>query len=285
MENALVQKYDAILNDICSMEYPDSAWICTSRSIQPIVNYHRENGHVVIVLNPFSNTFAAGEGHFNPLTEVRADTLFESKDIHVIAASLLDPYSKGLNDVAQKLGFSWVVLAITYLLRLKDLEIASLMDVAEFLSEDHILENLLEDSQLWKVSQLSVQKSILKVAKELALNPSADLYAGLVEARNALRPYAAMKGMVSSNFRLLDLQDEKKPVTLIMQAQDEATRGLAALVTNMLLSRLMSAGRLRDGESVAGHELMISVDNAVVIDQTILPYFSQYNLLLVRNLF
>lgn len=92
-------------------------------------------GHTVLKFDP---TSTEGCSRFNPLAEIRLGSGRDIADCQNIAAIIVDPDGKGLNDHWMKEGWSWLttsILHVVYRVHLTEKRRANLADVRRFLNK------------------------------------------------------------------------------------------------------------------------------------------------------
>jgi type IV secretion system protein VirD4 len=215
---------------------------------------------------------AGGSAGFNFLEEVRLGTAHEVADAQNIAQMLCDPLGKGLDDHWQKTSFALLaglILHTLYLHRARS-ETASLADVASALSDparsaDDLWLEMVENHHLKTAPQSFVaaagrdmidrdareRGSVLSSAKTYLL-----LFQDPLIAQNTRR----------SDFRITDLMDHERPVSLyiVTRGSDkERLRPLVRLLFTMMARTLMGVPLQFDrGQPVMPHKhrLLLMLD-------------------------
>lgn len=213
---------------------------------------------------------------FNPLEELRIDTMMAIPDVQNMAAMLVDPNGKGLEDHWSKAAFAMLGGAILHcciMVRHSQKRTATLYDLScmltdesrtivelfkEMVDTDHaaILLELFPES----VGGDKAHTFIASSAREM-LNKAENEASGVVST--ALTNLALYRDPVVAlntahcDFRIHDLMNHDKPVNLylvISPADIDRMRPLLRLMVDMIVRRICAKMEFADGGSVAGYK-------------------------------
>ncbi len=223
--------------------------------------------------------------HFNPLEEVRVGTPFEVKDVMNIATMIVDPDGKGLNDHWQKTGFALltsVILHVLYAEKDKTLRgVAAFLNDPELADVDTAFTKMIntEHNQdgifdmAWRQqyqTDSKVHPVIAQSAKEMlnkAPNEKSGVISTMMSFLSLYRDPIVAGWTEYSDFRITDLQDADKPVSLYLVTSPEdknRLKPLIRLVLNLIASKFTSEDRLaqKDGRMVCTgkHPLLLLLD-------------------------
>jgi type IV secretion system protein VirD4 len=213
-----------------------------------------------------------GSAGFNFLEEVRIGTPHEVADAQNIAQMLCDPHGKGLEDHWQKTSFALLaglVLHVLYTHRARN-QIASLADVAYALSDparpaDELWQEMVDNQHLGTGPQTVVAAAgrdmVDREARERgSVLSSAKTYLTLFQdpliAQNTRR----------SDFRIMDLMNHERPVSLyiVTRGSDkERLRPLVRLLFTMMTRTLMGVPlKFQNGQPIMlhKHRLLMMLD-------------------------
>ena len=255
--------------------YPDSTvnldikgenWALTA-------GWRQSQGHKVLRFDP--SDASLGDDRlgtcFNPLDEVRLDTLKAIPDVQNIATMIVDPEGKGLQDYWAKAGFAFIAGALLHCLvtvRHKAKRTATLSDLGNMLADkDRTIEQLFEEMLKTDHASLvaecfpsgaiggeDIHTFIASSAREM-LNKSANECSGVVGtavSNLALYrdPVVAMN-TARSDFRVRDLLHHEKPVSLYLVVSPtdvNRVRPLLRLILNIIISRICERMEFENGE-------------------------------------
>jgi len=252
--------------------------------------WRKSQGHTVLAFDPTDMT-----GNcigYNPLEEVRVNTPDEVADVQNIVHQIVDPDGKGLDSHWEKTSFAFLVGVILYTILSKQDRFANLPDVAAILSRDEGIQQLytaMKENRLGPggaahpviaraaIDQLEreprEQGSVLSTAKSFFT-----LYADPVVAKN----------IAHSGFRVADLMNSEKPVSLYMIVSPENKARLRPLIRLMLTQIVRGlTGRLKfeNGQQVQTykHRLLLMLDEfptlgRLTIFQDALAHIAGYGL-------
>lgn len=209
-----------------------------------------QGGNVCIRFNPAG---AAGQSAgFNPLEEVRIGTINEAGDVQNLATIMVDPEGKGLTDHWAKTAHAFLSGVILHLLYKRQAEgtVASLPDVAFALSDpahpvdalyDAMIENQWDTADLYKGTADQKHEHqhpiIAAAAADMKNRPEEERGSVLSTAMSFLSLYRdplIAKNVAKSDFKIADLMDAQKPVSLYLTAREEDKDRLKPLLRLML---------------------------------------------------
>ncbi|MGE0047714.1 MAG: type IV secretory system conjugative DNA transfer family protein [Acidithiobacillus sp.] len=243
--------------------------------------YRKERGHHILKFSPGS---VHDDGcHFNPLDAVRVGTTYEIKDVMNIATMIVDPDGKGLNDHWQKTGFALltsVILHVLYAMPDKTLRgVAAYLNDPTLESVDVAFERMMQtvhDSEEqfgWKDGNnnpTQVHPVIAQSAREMlnkADNEKSGVISTMMSFLSLYRDPIVARWTEYSDFRITDLQDADKPVSLYLVTSPEdkgRLKPLIRLILNQIASQFTSEERLSatNGriECVGKHRLLLLLD-------------------------
>lgn len=243
--------------------------------------YRKSQGHYILKFSPGSTS---KEGcHFNPLDAVRVGTQYEVKDVQNIATMIVDPDGKGLNDHWQKTGFALltsVILHVLYAMPDKTLRgVAAYLNDPTLESVDVAFERMMQtvhdtDDQFgWldgKNEPTQVHPVIAQSAREMlnkADNEKSGVISTMMSFLSLYRDPIVAKWTEKSDFKITDLQDADRPVSLYLVTSPEdkgRLKPLIRLVLNQVASQFTAEERLeaREGriECKGKHRLLLLLD-------------------------
>jgi type IV secretion system protein VirD4 len=218
---------------------------------------------------------------FNPLEEIRLRTDHEVKDAQNIAAMIVDPDGKGLNDHWAKTGFSLLVGTILHVLyagRDKTLRgVVSYLSDPSVKSPEEIFTNMIytehdpHNNQAWNDSSGNLTKThpvVAACAKDM-LNKSENERSGVLSTAmsflNIYRDPIIAKNTEKSEFRIRDLMDHTKPVSLYIIAppsDKDRLKPLFRLLFNQIVRTLTETMDFSCGigKSSYKHRLLLMID-------------------------
>lgn len=182
---------------------------------------------------------------WNPMEEVRLGAEYEIGDAQNLATMLVDPDGRGLNDHWQKTSQALLVGCILHLLYKKlngDADDASLPAVDAMLADPSKT-----TKQLWNemityhhITGVGVHPAVAKSAQDMIDRPEDERGSVLSSAKSYLALYrdpVVAANVRTSGFKVKDLMDSDKPVSLyiVTQPDDKARlRPLVRILINMI---------------------------------------------------
>jgi type IV secretion system protein VirD4 len=243
--------------------------------------YRKSQGHYILKFSPGSTS---DEGcHFNPLDAVRVGTQYEVKDVQNIATMIVDPDGKGLNDHWQKTGFALltsVILHVLYAMPDKTLRgVAAYLNDPTLESVDVAFERMMQtvhdpdDEFGWldgNNQPTQVHPVIAQSAREMlnkADNEKSGVISTMMSFLSLYRDPIVAKWTEYSDFRITDLQDADRPVSLYLVTSPEdkgRLKPLIRLILNQIASQFTAEERLvADGgriKCIGKHRLLLLLD-------------------------
>ncbi|WP_209005135.1 type IV secretory system conjugative DNA transfer family protein [Anaeromyxobacter diazotrophicus] len=222
----------------------------------------RGGGNVVVKFDPAA---PSGSSAFNPLEEIRLGSLHEVADVQNLVTILVDPDGKGLVDHWAKTAhalLTGVVLHLAFQARASGRP-ATLADLALALSDpeepvDRLYQAMLANEHLEGGAQHPV---IAAAARDMLNRPAEERGSVLSSAMSYLSIYRdplVARNTSHSDFRIADLMDHERPVSLylvVRPADKDRLRPLMRLVVNQIVRVLVREGlRFEGGEPVPPHK-------------------------------
>ncbi len=248
--------------------------------------YRKLIGHKVLKFDPTDVT--GNSCKFNPIEEVRLDTLYAIQDVQNLALMIVDADGKGLPDHWTKAAFAFfsgIILHCCVMIQAKEKRSATLYDVTLMLSGfgyekgvKSLLEEMKETNHFEELKKvfLNIEEKIGKeihafvASTALEMSAKADTEASGVVS-SALVNMALYKDPIiamntsSCDFRLNDLMNHESPVDLYLvlsPASIDRVRPLIRLIADMIIRHVCKEMTFKDGTSVKGykHRLLLMLD-------------------------
>ncbi len=232
-------------------------------------------GHRVLMFEPTAET---GSIRFNPLAEVRIGTGREIADCQNIAAMIIDPDGKGLQDYWRKEGWTWLsvlLIHILYRVQRDDGRTANFEDVNNFVSgivagdegEDNFVA-LLEDMIAFEHGTEHVDKEVRRGANRMMIKAPQERSGVHSTAITELALYAdpiVARNTAVSDFKLIDLVHGDRPAAfyfVIPPSDMDRLRPLIRIILNVMLRRFTEEMEFKDGRSatIFKHKLLLMLD-------------------------
>jgi type IV secretion system protein VirD4 len=244
--------------------------------------WRKSQDQVVLRFDPSDPSGASAA--FNPLEELRIDTMMAIPDVQNMAAMLVDPNGKGLEDHWSKAAFAMLGGAILHcciMIQSSQGRTATLYDLSCMLADESRTiqdlfkemvetphEKLLKEIFPESVGGDKTHIFIASSAREM-LNKAENEASGVVST--ALTNLALYRDPVVAlntshcDFRIHDLMNHEKPVNLylvISPADIDRMRPLLRLMVDMIVRRICAKMEFADGSSKAGykHRLLLLLD-------------------------
>jgi type IV secretion system protein VirD4 len=202
-------------------------------------------GNAVLRFDPGS---AEGSARFNPLEEIRLGTLHEVGDVQNLVTILVDPEGKGLVDHWAKTAHAFLTGAVLHVLYAKKAEgkAGALPDIALALSDPaQEIEALYLDMLANSHCNGKPHPVVAAAARDMLNRPEEERGSVLSTAISFLSLYRdplIAKNVSESDFKIADLMNNQKPVTLylVVRAEDkDRMRPLMRLIINQLVRVLL----------------------------------------------
>ncbi|GHV49800.1 conjugal transfer protein TraG [Deltaproteobacteria bacterium] len=244
--------------------------------------WRKSIGHTVLRFDPSDASGASAR--FNPLEELRLGSLLAIPDAQNMAAMLVDPAGKGLEDHWSKAAFAMlggVLLHCCVMIRHKEGRAANLYDLSRMLAdESRDIDDLFEEmvttehaallKELYPHSEGGAETHIFIAtsAREM-LNKEEKESSGVVSTALAnlalYRDPVVALNTASCDFRIHDLMHHENPVNLylvISPADINRMRPLLRLMADMIIRRVCAKMEFADGASKASykHRLLFMLD-------------------------
>jgi type IV secretion system protein VirD4 len=248
--------------------------------------------NVVLKFDP-----AAEEGSvsFNPLAEVRLETPSEVSDVQNQVTIIVDPDGKGLADHWAKTAHAFLTGVILHILyeSKKRSEIATLAQLALVLSDperpiDALYAEMLEN----KHHNGNTHLVIAAASRDMLNRPDQERGSVLSSAMSYLSLYRdplVAKNTSTSDFRISDLMDYEKPVSLylvVRPSDKDRVKPLLRLMLNQIIRVLVREEmKFKDGNPVPFHihRLLLLLDEfpsfgRLEVFQEALAYIAGYGI-------
>ena len=247
--------------------------------------WRKSQDQVVLRFDPSDPSGASAA--FNPLEELRLDTMMAIPDVQNMAAMLVDPNGKGLEDHWSKAAFAMLAGAILHcaiMVRHSQGNTATLYDLSCMLADESrtikdLFKEMVETPHAKLLQEIfpgaegpdfgvKAHIFIASSAREM-LNKAENEASGVVST--ALTNLALYRDPVVAlntghcDFRIHDLMNHEKPVNLylvISPADIDRMRPLLRLMVDMIVRRICAKMEFADGSSKAGykHRLLLLLD-------------------------
>ncbi|CAK7032584.1 MAG: Conjugal transfer protein TraG [Desulfovibrio sp.] len=244
--------------------------------------WRKSQDQVVLRFDPSDPSGASAA--FNPLEELRLDTMMAIPDVQNMAAMLVDPNGKGLEDHWSKAAFAMLgggILHCAIMIRHSQGRTATLYDLSCMLAdESRTIKDLFQEMVDTDHAKLLLEMFpegvggdkahifIASSAREM-LNKAENEASGVVST--ALTNLALYRDPVVAlntghcDFRIDDLMNHEKPVNLylvISPADIDRMRPLVRLMVDMIVRRICAKMEFADGSSKASykHRLLLLLD-------------------------
>ena len=244
--------------------------------------WRKSQGQTVLRFDPSDPSGASAA--FNPLEELRLDTLMAIPDVQNMAAMLVDPNGKGLEDHWSKAAFAMLGGAILHccvMTRHAQKRTATLYDLScmladesrtiqdlfkEMVTTDHtaLLKAMFPDGEGGDKAHVFIASSAREMLNKAENEASGVVSTALTNLALYRDPVVALN-TASCDFRIHDLMNHEKPVNLylvISPADIDRMRPLLRLMVDMIVRRICAKMEFADGSSKAGykHRLLLLLD-------------------------
>ena len=196
----------------------------------------------------FDPTAASGSARFNPLAEVRLGDDRAIADAQNVAAMIIDPDGKGLQDFWMKSGFAWLTAGILHVLHLardRDGRVATLTDVARHLSAPGVgVEAMLADMLDYEHGDEAIDALVRQAAQAMLDRAPAErsgVHSSALTELDLYRDPLVAKNISGSDFSVEDLVNGESPTTLYLvvpPSDIDRLRPLMRVMLNLFLRRL-----------------------------------------------
>lgn len=233
---------------------------------QMTAGWRKEYAHNVVL--KFDPASATGSCTFNPLEEIRINTPYAVGDVQNLVTIIVDPDGKGLEDHWAKTAHAFLTGVILHLRSLKDN--ANLADVAFTLSNpSRPIEDLYDEMLHNQHPDLDSRSVVATSARDMIDKPDKERGSVLSSAMSYLSIYRdplVARNTQNSNFRITDLMNYHKPVSLylvVRPADKDRLKPLMRLIINQIIRVLVRNDlKLKDGkpEQNYKHRLLLMLD-------------------------
>ena len=222
---------------------------------------HNHAGNLVIRFEPAA---VAGSAHWNPMDEIRMTPEHQVGDVQNLATLIVDPDGRGLETHWQKTAQALLIGVILHaLLIAKRGEPATLAGVERMLSDpDKPVLNL------WAEMRESKNPVVSSAAQDMIDRPDEEGGSVLSTAKSYLSLYrdpVVAKNTSNSDFRIREIMNSEKPVSLyiITQPNDKSRlRPLVRVMMNMIVRLNADRMTFEDGRPKASykHRMLAMID-------------------------
>ncbi len=244
--------------------------------------WRKSQDQVVLRFDPADPSGASA--CFNPLEEIRLDTLLAIPDVQNMAAMLVDPTGRGLEDHWSKAAFAMLGGAILHcciMVRHSQKRTATLYDLSCMLADERrtikqlfeemiatphadILKEMFPHGEGGAEAHTFIASSAREMRNKADNEASGVVSTALTNLALYRDPVVALN-TASCDFRIHDLMNHDKPVNLylvISPADIDRMRPLLRLMVDMIVRRICAKMEFADGSSKAGykHRLLLLLD-------------------------
>jgi type IV secretion system protein VirD4 len=244
--------------------------------------WRQSHGHKVLRFDPSDPS--GNSAAFNPLEELRLGSLLAIPDAQNLAAMLVDPSGRGLEDHWSKAAFALlggVLLHCCIMIRHNEGRSATLYDLARMLADERrslkeLLAEMINTEHAALLQELFPQGEggaeahifIAGAARELqnkADNEASGVVSTALTNLSLYRDPVVARNTSRCDFRIHDLMHHDSPVDLylvISPADVDRMRPLLRLMVDMLIRRICAKMDFADGAAKASykHRLLLLLD-------------------------
>ncbi len=208
-----------------------------------------------------------GCARWNPLDEVRMGTVDEAGDIRNLTDTIIDPAGKGLEDFWQRSAANLLQAIITHILYKREREKtpANMQAVAYFLNDpkrpgvklEEIFREMTEYPHLKDGSPVDLVVSMGNAMLAKPENERGSVISTMDSCLGLYKDPVVCKNTEKSDFRILDIMNAAKPVSLyLITTPDNKDRlcPLLRLLINMMLKKLAADVAYQDGRTIMAHQ-------------------------------
>jgi len=259
--------------------------------------YRKSIGQKVLRFDPVSESGSIG---YNPLEEIRLNSIYTISDVQNIASIIIDPDGKGLEDHWAKTGYALLTTMILHLVYKCQNEntIPTLSDLRGLINDPKAdsVKDVLNSWTKYKHYKNDkgewVTDPVVAVgAKEAANKPDNELgsVVSTVVSNLSLYDDPVLKRNIShSGFKIADLMKHDDPVSLylvIKPSDMNRIRPLTRIIINQILTLLIGDMKFKEGQQVIEykHRLLLMLDEFTSLGklplfETALAYMAGYGL-------
>ncbi|MCK5296587.1 MAG: type IV secretory system conjugative DNA transfer family protein, partial [Alphaproteobacteria bacterium] len=239
-----------VINTLFSWKHSTVVLDIKGENYEKTAGYRASIGQKILKFDP---TALTGSAKFNPLEEVRLGTNYEIQDVNNISIMLIDTEGKGLKDHWNKAGDDWLgtlILYFLYKIKMQEGRSANLYDLAMAKESTGGLDNLLKEMldfrpEINGVEQDAARQFVLSGTQSMLDKVSSERSGVNSTVETALKTYKdpiLRKNISSSDFKVLDLINPKKPTSLylVLPPSDIARlRPFIRVLMNVMLNKLV----------------------------------------------
>lgn len=233
--------------------------------------WRKQAGHTILAFDPI-DTEGNGVG-YNPLEEVRVGTQHEVADAQNIVQMIVDPEGKGLDDHWDKTSFMFLAGVVLFTIyetrRTKSSTMASLPDVAATLSNSEGIDKLytrMMNNAFGEGGKAHVV--IARAAIDMLEKDPRERGSVLSSAKTHFALYAdpvVSRNITRSDFKIADLMNREKPVTLYLivdPANKDRLKPIVRLILTQIVRNLTPRMKFSEGRAVTTykHRLLLMLD-------------------------
>lgn len=244
--------------------------------------WRKSQDHMVLRFDPSDPSGASAA--FNPLEELRIDTMMAIPDVQNMAAMLVDPNGKGLEDHWSKAAFAMLggaILHCAIMIRHSQGRTATLYDLSRMLADESrtiqdlfkemvetehekLLREIFPEGQGGDKAHIFIASSAREMLNKAENEASGVVSTALTNLALYRDPVVALN-TAHCDFRIHDLMSHEKPVNLylvISPADIDRMRPLLRLMVDMIVRRICAKMEFADGSSKAAykHRLLLLLD-------------------------
>lgn len=244
--------------------------------------WRKSQGHITLRFDPSDPSGASAA--FNPLEEIRLDTIMAIPDVQNMATMLVDPHGKGLEDHWSKAAFAMLGGAILHcciVIRHTQKRSATLYDLAcmladegqsiqelfqEMVDTDHeaLLRGIFPQAEGGQKAHVFIASSAREMLNK-AENEASGVVSTALTTLSLYRDPVVALNTGHCDFRIHDLMNHDQPVNLylvISPADIDRMRPLLRLMVDMMVRRICAKMEFSEGASQAGykHRMLLLLD-------------------------
>ena len=231
-------------------------------------------GNIILKFDPTAIDDDDGNNpcaRFNPLSEIRLGTENEIRDTQNIAALLVDPDGKGMEDHWSKTAYSLMTALILHICYVKkDAENPACMgDIDKALTESsEDVDAVFQAMKAYQHTPTGPHELVAKEAEAMIKTPEKERGSIISTAISFLKLYndpTVRENVSGSHWKITDLMNHEQPVSLylVVSPSDSARlRPLIRLMISMIVNRLTESMQFENGTSVQGyeHRMLVMLD-------------------------
>lgn len=197
---------------------------------------------------------------FNPLEEIRLNTIYEVSDTQNLALIIVDPKGQGLNTYWDKSAFTFTSAFILHVLYKKlneENSCANLTDLYNYLNNPNLdLEELLNEMMTYPHVDGKTHNIIATAGKEASNKVSEELSGVIGTVTSNLGLYGdplIARNIEKSDFRIDDLMNYDTPVSLYLNIDPESIERLSPLnriIVTQIVKKSMRKMEYKNAEQI-----------------------------------